>query len=357
MRERGLFLLVGAALVLAAGAVAATVTGEHAATHAPPGTRAFPGLAAKLGDVTAIGVARKGLRLDFVREGNDWLDTDKGNYPAVAPKLRRIALALANMTLVERKTREAKLYPRLDVEDPGKGKSALVTLKDKSGATLAALIVGKRRYDRLGEGRDGVYVRRPGHKQSWLAAGALDLSGEAASWLQRRIVDVPEERIAKVTLTRPDGERLVIGRSAPKDKFAVSGAPAGAKFKSDTVTSEPAIALASLDLDDVMPAARDPIPQPGAPGPQSAQGAQAPKSAQGVLTARYRTFGGLVVDLRMVERGKAAWIALAASASGKDAAEAKAIEHRVKPWIYEIPSYKADLLRMTLANLLAPAKS
>ena len=355
MRNRSFVALAGATLVLAIGAVVAAATGEHAATHVPPGTRAFPALAAKLGDITSVGLVRQGVRLDFVREGNDWLVTEKGNYPAAAPKIRRIALALADLTLVERMTREPKLYPRLAVEDPGKGKSTLVTLKDKSGTTLAALIVGKRRYDRLGEGRDGVYVRKPGHKQSWLAAGSLTFSGNAASWLDRTILNIPEKRLAKVTLVQPDGKQLVISRAAPGDKFAAAGAPAGARFKSDTVTSEPAIALASLDLTDVEPAAKAPIPQLRAPmGPSGARG---PQSAQGVLNARYRTFGGLVIDLRMVERGKTAWIAVAATGSGKEAAEAKAIEHRVAPWIYAIPSYKADLLKTTLASLLMPAKS
>jgi hypothetical protein len=339
VRNRSFLALAGASLVLAAGALVTVATGEHAATHVPPGTRAFPALAARLGEVTSVGIVRRGLRLDFVREGRRWLAVEKGDYPAAAPRIRKIVLALADLTLVERMTREPKLYPRLAVEDPGRGKSILVTLKDKSGATLAALIVGKRRYDRLGEGRDGVYVRKPGHRQSWLAAGSLTFSGNAASWLQRTILDIPEQRIAKVTLVRPDGKRLVISRAKPGDKFTAAGAPAGAKFKSQTVTSEPAIALSSLDLTDVAPAAKAPIP------------------AQGALTARYRTFGGLEIDLRMVERGKTDWIAVAATGSGKDAAEAKAIEQRVKPWVYAIPSYKADLLKTTLASLLMPAKS
>lgn len=339
MRNRSFVALAGATLILAIGAAVAAATGEHAATHLPPGTRAFPALAAKLADVTSVELVHAGARHDFVRWGKRWLVAEKGNYPAAAPRIRRVALALADLTLIERKTREPRLYLRLEVEDPGSGPSTLITLKDKSGATLAALIVGKRRTDRLGEGRGGVYVRRPGHRQSWLAAGSLDFSGDTASWLQRAILDIPEGQIAKVTLTQSDGKTLSISRARPGDKFAVAGAPAGAKFKSDTVTSEPAIALSSLDLDDVAPAAKDPIPDTG------------------VVTARYQTFDGMAIDLRMVERGKTAWIAVSASGSGKAAAKAKVIEQRVKPWIYAIPSYKADLLKTTLASLLMPAKS
>ena len=72
-----------------------------------------------------------------------WEDVRKGAYNADA-------------MLVEPKTQKAEFYPRLDVEDPGSGKSTLVTSKDKSGATLAEMIIGKRRYDRLGTGTDGI---------------------------------------------------------------------------------------------------------------------------------------------------------------------------------------------------------
>jgi hypothetical protein len=328
VRQRNFLALAGTTLVLMLLAIVATATGEHAATRMPPGARAFPALAARLGDIVSVSLVRRGLRLDFVREGKGWLVTEKGNYPAAAGKIRRIALGLADLTLVERKTREKQLYPRLAVAAPDQGKSTLVTLEDKSGRMLAALIIGKRRADRLGAGQDGVYVRRPGHAQSWLAAGSLDLSGNAASWLERSILDIPEERIARITLSQPGGRTLVISRSAPNGKFAVAVAPAGATPGDETTLSEPA---AALDLDDVMPAAQNPIPD------------------HGVVTALYRTFDGLAVDLRLIERGKTAWIAVSATGSGEAAAEAQAIERRVGPWIYAIPSAKADLLRAPLA--------
>ena len=169
------------------------------------------------------GPAQPVLDLTFMRDGDDWQVAQKGGYPADAGKVRRIVLAMADMTLVEPKTRKPDLYPRLEVEDPGKGKSTLVTLKDKSGAALARLIVGKRRYDRLGAGNDGVYVRRPGDPQSWLARGSIDFSDDMASWLDRHIVDIPDSRVAKVSLTQPDGTSLMLSRAKPDAKFAADG--------------------------------------------------------------------------------------------------------------------------------------
>ena len=146
------------------------------------------------------------------------------------------------MTLVEPKTRP-ELFARLDLDDPSNGKSTLVTLEDSSGAEIAGLIVGKRRDDRLGGGNDGVYVRKPGDPQPWLARGSLDLSDDASSWLDRRIVDIPDSRIAKVTLTQPDGTTLSSAATTPDAKFAVTVPPEDAKYKSDTALGEPAVAL------------------------------------------------------------------------------------------------------------------
>src|SRR5271169_3859807 len=214
MQNRNLILLLAAAVVLVALAIAALATGGPGVSRAGSDQSAFPGLGDKLGQVASVAVERTGLNLTFVRDGDRWLIRQKGDYPADAGKVRRIVLAMADMTLVEPKTRKPDLYPRLEVEDPGKGKSTLITLEDKSGAALARLIVGKRRYDRLGAGNDGVYIRKPGDPQSWLARGALDFSDDTANWLDRRIVDLPDSRVAKVSLTQPDGTTLILSRAA-----------------------------------------------------------------------------------------------------------------------------------------------
>src|SRR6516225_1367198 len=316
MQKRGLILLASATLALVVLAVVAIATSERGVSRAAPGERGFPGLATRLGDVGSVAIKRNALSLTFVRDGDNWLVAEKGNYRAAAGKVRQIVLAMADLLLVEPKTQQAEFYPRLDVEDPGNGKSTLVTLKDKSGATGAELIIGKRRYDRLGTGTDGVYVRKPGDSQAWLARGSLEFSDQLSSWLDRRILDIPEKRIAKATLTQPDGTKLVITRAKPEDKFTVEDAPPDAKFKSETTTSEPAMVLETLDLDDVKPAAEMPVP----------------------------------------DKDDTHWAALSAVGSGSAEAEAKAIDEKASRWTYAIPSYKATQLKMKLADLLEPKK-
>jgi len=338
MQERGLILLAAATLALVVLAVVAIATGDRGVSRAVPGARAFPDLAAKLGDVGSVGIKRQALSLTFVRDGDNWLVAEKGNYPAAAGKVRQIVLGMADLLLVEPKTQRAEFYPRLDVEDPGNGKSTLITLKDKSAAELADLIIGKRRYDRLGTGTDGIYVRKPGDTQAWLARGSLEFSDQLSSWLDRRILDIPQKRIAKATLTQTDGTQLVISRAKPEDKFTVEGAPADTKFKSDTTTGEPALALETLDLDDVKPATELPVPD------------------KNVVTASFTTFDGLTVDVRMLDKDDTHWVALSAAGSGVAEPEAKTINDEGSRWTYAIPSYKATQLKMKLADLLEPGK-
>jgi Domain of unknown function (DUF4340) len=338
MQKRGLILLATATLVLVALAVVAITTGDRTVSRAAPGEAALPALAGKLGEVASVGVKRGALELTFVRDGDGWLIAEKGNYPAATGKVRQIVLGMADLALVEPKTQRADLYPRLEVDDPGKGKSTLVTLKDKAGTPLAELIIGKRRYDRLGAGNDGIYIRKPGEDQAWLARGSLEFSDQLSSWLDRRVLDIPEKRISKVTLTQPDGARLVITRTSPDAEFTVEDAPGDAKFKSETATRQPAMALETLDLDDVKPATDMPVPE------------------KDVSTASFVTFDGLTVEARLFDRDNMHWIAVSATGTGAAEAEAKEIDGKVGRWIYAVPAYKATVLKTKLADLLEPAK-
>lgn len=334
MQQKGFVVLAAAAALSVALAAYALSSGNGSVSTAPRGERALPGLAQQLPQIASIALFRPDLKATFVRRGTGWGVAEKGGYPADTGKIGKLAIALADLRLVEPKTRRPGLYPRLEVEKPGTGKSTLVTVEDKSGKTLASLIVGKERYDRLGTGQNGVYVRKPGDAQSWLAGGSLDLSARLPGWLDAKIVDVPEDQVARVSLTAPDGKTLVVARPSAAAPFSVEGAPAGAKFKDQGEIATPAGALESLDLEDLAPAAKLPPPQKGA------------------WLASYHTFGGLDVQVTLFEHDKHSWVAVAASGSGKAAAEAKEIDGRVTGWSYRIPSYKALPMRKTLADLL-----
>jgi Domain of unknown function (DUF4340) len=338
MQKGRFLLLLGTTIAVVAAAVYAVAIGDRAVTPPLAGKRALPRLAATLGDLAWMRLVRGPMTADFTAIGRRWVLVEKGNYPAAPERMRRLLLGLADLTLIEPKTKRANLLARLDLDDPKNGRSTLVTLQDRAGKTVAALIVGKSRADLLGGGSGGVYVRKPGDDQAWLARGSLDVSGDIVGWLDRRILDIPPSRIAAVTLTGADGTALALRRAAADGKFVVESAPAGSKFKGDAALAAPAAALAALTLDDVKPAALLPVP------------------ATGVATASFTTKDGLTVALRVFAANKADWVAVEAAGTGKARAEAAAINAKLARWTFAIPADRATLLRTRLSDLLAPAK-
>ena len=338
MQKRSFLLLAAATIVMVAASVYALAIGDRAVSPAAVNQRAFPDLAAHLGDLAWMRLTHGATTTDFNLIAGRWVVVEKGNYPAAADKVRRLLLGLADLTLVEPKTERPALFARLGLDDPSHGNSTLVALQDRTGKTVARLIIGKTAEDRLGGGTGAVYVRRPGENRTWLARGSLDLPASIDGWLDRRIVDIADSRVASVTLTGGDGAAVVLQRAAAGGKFAVADAPADTKFKDDAALAAPAGALADLDLDDVKPSAELPVPP------------------SGVATASFTTFDGLTINVRLFAHGKADWIALSASGSGAAGVYAAALNAKLARWIYAIPADRAKLLRTRLADLVAPQK-
>lgn len=330
MQRRTFSLLIAGAAVSVAASGAVLLTGDRYLSSAPPGQRALPDLAAKLGQLGWIRISRGTMTINFALIAGHWAIVEKGNYPAAEERIRKLLGGLAAVELVEPRTNRAELLPRLDLDDPANGKSTLVALQDRTGAQAGALIVGRRRPSTLGGGDAGVYVRKPGSDQAWLARGSFDLSGDILDWIDRRVIDLPAEQIASIVLTAPDGSAVVLTRTAPDATFAIAGSAAAPNPKNAALL---AAALIGLDLDDVKPAAELTIPMDGA------------------ATAAFTNFDGLTIGMRLSAPGAADWLALDITGSGKAEDDAKALNTRLSRWSFRIPPERAKLLRMTLADL------
>jgi hypothetical protein len=329
MQRRTFNLLVAGAVVSAAGAGAVLLIGDRYVSAAPPGQRALPDLAGKLGELGWIRISRGPMTINFALIAGHWAVVEKGNYPAAEERIRKLLGALAAIELVEPRTDRAELLPRLDLDDPANGKSTLVALQDRAGAQAGTLIIGRSRPSSLG-GEAGVYVRKPGTDQAWLARGSFDLGGDVLDWIDRRVIDVAAEQIASIVLTAPDGSAVILNRTAPDAPFGLEGSTAAPNPKNAALL---AAALTALDLDDVKPAAELPIPMDGA------------------ATAAFTSFDGLVVGTRLSPPGATDWLALDITGSGKAEDDAKNLNAKLSRWSFRIPAERAKLLRMTLADL------
>jgi hypothetical protein len=332
MQRRTFALLVAGAAVSAGAASVVLAIGDRASRSTANGERVLLALADKLANLGRMHLSRGAMTINFTLTAGRWVVVEKGNYPAAEDRIRKLLVGLAELELIEPKTDKAELLPRLDLDDPANGKSTLVTLQDRIGAIVGEVIIGRNRPSRVG-GDAGVYVRRPNTDQAWLARGSVDLSGDVLAWLDRRIIDIPAERVASIVLTTPDGTPTVLSRSAPAAAFAVEGASTAPDASQLAAVAD---VLTALDLDDVKLRAEQPIPQDGA------------------ATAAFTTFDGLIIGARLSSPGGADWLALTATGSAAQAEPAKALNDRLAPWSFAIPAERAKLLRATLADLQSP---
>ena len=338
MKHKGLIALLLATAGAVAVAVLVSFSGDNAAIDPQADKLVLPEIGKRLGEVDRVTLVHGDAKTTLLRRGENWVVEEKGDYPADGPKLHKTLLGLADLRYVEEKTRKPELYSRLEVEDAGKAgaKSTLITVSDAKGSLLGEIIAGKRRIDELGGGTDGIYVRKPGNAQSWLASGTLDLPDDVAQWLDRSIVDVPNDEVKEVVLTQPDGGSLDIARDKPEATLALKGAPKDTKLKSDDVLVEPTTALASLTLSDVRPAASMPLPEAG------------------VSHAVFTSFDGLTVKVALFDQDGKSWAKFEVSGGGATEKQAATLNAKLSPWVYAIPDYKAKSLRTKLADVRAP---
>ncbi|MBL8698368.1 MAG: DUF4340 domain-containing protein [Alphaproteobacteria bacterium] len=354
MRLITLGILGGVAAVAAIAAVTLVPTGEN--PDAKLGERMFPELAAKSEDVRSIELQRPEGTIAIARDGDAWRVPAKLGYPADSAKVRQLFVEVTALRTLEAKTRNRDLYASLEVEDRDQkdAKSTRVAFKNAQGQDILALLAGKNRYGRGGGGDDAVYVRKAGDAQAWLARGRLTVNRETVHWLDREITNVARDRVHEAVVRHADGTVVTVRRASPGDRdFAVADVPEGRKAKSSWEINSVAGAFEKLELDDVRKAGEATI---AADGP----------------SAMVTTYDGLAVTARFGEADGATWVAITATAAppatlpegisglkkpDEVKAEADAINRRVGPWLYKLPSFNLDNMRRKLEDLLEPKSS
>ncbi|HEY1504076.1 MAG TPA: DUF4340 domain-containing protein [Stellaceae bacterium] len=340
MQHKGLVALVAVTVLAAALAVVVTrTTGPQPDPLA--GKPVLPEVTSRLGDVGRMALVHADQKTTLVRDGENWSIEERGNYAANVTKVRQALLGLADLTYVEPKTAKAASYARLEVEDAGgkDSKSTMVTLADTKGALMGDIITGKHRDDQLGSGEGGVYVRKPGTAQSWLARGKLDLAGNTADWLDKALLDLPGAQVQKLVLAQADGSSITISRDKVGDKLALANMPKDKKLKYDSVLDDAAGTLDKLQLDDVAPAKNFSFP------------------TSGVSHAQFVAVNGETIAIDLADKDGKSWAKITATGTGDGAKAATDLNTKVAPWIYALPSDKAKTLRDKLDDLVEAPKA
>jgi hypothetical protein len=299
----------------------------------------FPELRADLAKLAQVRVqSRAGtftVRLDRV---HGWTVVEKAGFPADASQVRAAAVGMADLEAIEPKTANPDWHGQLGLVAPEKGGDATsITLMDAAGKPLAALLVGHGADIADAMGRGAIYVRRPGDNQTWLVRGYLMSKPNLADWLDKNIVAVGRERIQSVDVAPPTGSAYMASR-VRKDvpDFTIAPLPAGRTLAFESATDTAAGALSGFAFDDVQPVTNFDFSHP-------------------VATHVTKTFDGLVVTVRIIDKVGAHWASVMAQATAPTAqAEATAINGRASAWAFKLPDFKYNMFAATLESMLKP---
>jgi hypothetical protein len=329
--------LLTAAALFAALTMIAGDRGEGLA--AGEGEAAIPGLLQKANDAGKIIIEHADGKITLTSGPAGWTVKEGSGYAARTVKIKRSVLGLAQLTLSEPKTRLERKFAKLELLDPTtKGaNSKRVRLFDKAGKSIGDIIVGKRRPSLAGTTGGGLYVRRPGEDQTWLAAGDADISKDIVDWLEQKIVHLDSNRVKHVAIRHPDGETVNVAKAAPEESlFALYSMPKGKKLISETEPTTIGGALENLVLDDVKKEAdADPF------------------DPAKTITIDFTTFDGLMVRVRLFKQGDAYGLTIEASGDHEDVAT---ITQRTKGWVYRIADYTASTFTRRMKDLVEDAK-
>ena len=331
-----ILLAATAASVIAAG-YAVLSESRIQAPRVAGGAPVFRSLLAHANDVQTASIASASGKFTIAHKGDGWVLVEKDDYPVAADKLRQLVAGLADLRLLEAKTDQADRHARLEVEDIAAkdAKSKQVTLAGADGKPLADLIVGKQNYTSDLNGLRGVYVRKPGDAQAWLAQGSVDVPTAAIDWIDRTVVDVGEDKIQRLQF-EPAGAPAVTVSKADKaaPEYTLAPLPEGKSADPDAVKRLTQV-FAAVSLDDV----------------------RADKDTDKAVkagAAEASTFDGLTLKAELLAMEGGTWLRLTASAAegSAAAADAKTINDRVAGWLFKLPQFKVGMLQPKVDDFL-----
>ena len=280
MRSKGLLILI---LLTAVVAVAAVIARKDESDVAGAGEALFPALLDSINDITTVVGAGGGETFTLVREDGRWLVSEKYDFPADQSKARQLVLGTARLVRIESKTSNPDLYARIGLDDVN---AVQYSFKNASGNTLAEIIIGNSRLGRADPQTNEYFVREPAMAQTWLVQGKLPDAIGVIEWLDSSVLKIDRERVRQVKVRHPDGAVVIVSKKKPsQNTFDLLDIPDGAELESKFLISDLGRSLASLDMEDVMPASQGSVSDDG-------------------IEVEMITFDGLRVRLRSVKDGE-----------------------------------------------------
>lgn len=348
MKNRSLGLLAGLAAAAVALAVWVSFAPGDNAGPGQTGEALFPGLADSLPAVESIALSGPQGQATLSLRLGQWVVEERFGYRADRGQIRSLLSGLVRARRLEPKTAEdARL------ESIGLGEDAVsLVLTGTEGRVVAALRIGRARVPAAGESRK-TFVWAEGDQRSWLVSSLPALTTSPILWLDKEIISLSNVRMSGVTITRADGDVLSLSGQANNVAALVVAGQSADEALAGGPANQTLTALSSLQFDDVAP-------------PSEIEG-------EAVASARYITFDGLVVEVRVRAAASGGnWATFRAEydaeaalreenpsqmpdAPADGAAEAAALNAGWAGWIFQLSRTDAEALTRSRSDVVIVA--
>jgi hypothetical protein len=247
----------------------------------------FSDITPALGEISEIRLSKgDGSRTTLRKTDGGWIVVER-EYPADATRVRELALGLANMKVVERKTSDPANYPKLGVEAADSPTATSTLVEVVAGSKTWSLIVGKS-----AEGR-AVYVRKPSEAASALVEPGISADPDPKRWLDRQLTDLAGAGVHEVAVRPKDGPAYLLSRAQRGTDLTLSPVPRGRKPSSSMALNAQAETLIGFNFDDMRPVSAS--------------------AAAATDRTTFRTFDGQVLEFAGRKEGEKAYVTVTAS--------------------------------------------
>ena len=177
-----------------------------------------------------------------------WVMQNKYNYKVKDDVVRENLIQVTQLRFFEKKTEDPSLYSRLDLHYPNdaEGNSKLISIFNEDNEVLSEFILGKTK-------KNGVYIRKKGHQNTWLTNGILSMPIDQNDWLETKIFDIKNESIKKIELNHSNDTKLIVSKKTREEEnFMINNLPKGETPKSDLIANFLSYFLSNLIFEDVI---------------------------------------------------------------------------------------------------------
>jgi hypothetical protein len=290
----------------------------------------FPRLQARLDQLASVEIETPRQLLEFRREGDEWHSRYHQGYPVHPSAVESMAQNLAAL-------RADYLSNHVSGTEhtSGPGRPVIVRLFAPEKEILAAAMVGHE----ITVPDDGVHarvlLRREHEQREWLAYPAFRVETDPGAWLNRGLLNVPREHVARLVSIAADGAQIVLERSE-REGLRVAQGTAGSDLAGDPRLEVAAAALEQLQFDEALPAGRI---------------RRAAKRGRTLVT----TNDGLIYTINWLSDAGRIWATLSADRSPSHAEErtsaAEKFNDRHAPWAYRLPLLVQEQLMIRADDL------